>query len=100
MMGEAERLVFPAAAPAESVRPAVAPRRRKFGAPIEAKLHAPPARRGGGPGPDLVGDLARVTARLVLVVAPAGLGKTPLVAQCRLSPAESRAFAWVSLDSG
>jgi LuxR family maltose regulon positive regulatory protein len=98
-MGEAERLVFPAA-PAESVRPAVAPRRRVFGAPIEAKLHAPPARREWVQRPELVGYLARVTARLVLVDAPAGFGKTTLVAQWRLSPAESRAFAWVSLDSG
>ena len=32
--------------------------------------------------------------------APAGFGKTTLVAQWRLSPAESRPFAWVSLDSG
>jgi LuxR family maltose regulon positive regulatory protein len=98
-MGEAERLVFPAD-PAESVRPAVAPRRRIFGAPIEAKLHAPPARREWVQRPELVGYLARVTARLVLVDAPAGFGKTTLVAQWRLSPAESRAFAWVSLDSG
>src|ERR1019366_2546219 len=44
--------------------------------------------------------LAGVTARLVLVDAPAGFGKTTLVAQWRSSPAESRAFAWVSLDPG
>jgi len=100
MMGEAERLVFPAVAPAESVRPVVAPRQRIFGAPIDAKLHAPPARREWVQRPELVGYLARVAARLVLVDAPAGFGKTTLVAQWRLSPAESRAFAWVSLDSG
>ena len=99
-MGEAERLVFPAVGRAGSVRPAVAPRRRMFGAPIEAKLHAPPARREWVQRPELVGYLAGVTARLVLVDAPAGFGKTTLVAQWRLSPAESRAFAWVSLDSG
>ena len=99
-MGEAERLVVPAVVPAESVRPAVAPRQRMFGAPIEAKLHAPPARREWVQRPELVGYLAGGTARLVLVEAPAGFGKTTLVAQWRLSPAESRAFAWVSLDSG
>jgi LuxR family transcriptional regulator, maltose regulon positive regulatory protein len=99
-MGEAERLVFPAVAPAESVRPAVAPRQRLPGAPVEAKLHAPAARREWVQRPELVGYLARVTARLVLVDAPAGFGKTTLVAQWRLSPAESRPFAWVSLDSG
>jgi LuxR family maltose regulon positive regulatory protein len=101
-MGEAERLVFPAVTPAESVRPAVAftSRRRTFGTPIEAKLHSPTARREWVPRPELVGYLAGVTARLVLVDAPAGFGKTTLVAQWRLSPAESRPFAWVSLDSG
>jgi len=101
-MGEAERLVFPAAAPAEPGRPAVAltPRGRTFGSPIEAKLHGPTARREWVPRPELVGYLAGVTARLVLVAAPAGFGKTTLVAQWRLSPAESRPFAWVSLDPG
>ena len=99
-MGEAECLVFPAVTPAESATPAVAPRRRIFGAPIEAKLHAPAARREWVQRPELVGYLAGVTARLVLVDAPAGFGKTTLVAQWRLSPAESRPFAWVSLDSG
>ena len=99
-MGEAECLVFPAVAPGGIGPPAVAPRRRIFGAPVEAKLHAPAARREWVQRPELVGYLARVTARLVLVDAPAGFGKTTLVAQWRLSPAESRAFAWVSLDSG
>ena len=40
------------------------------------------------------------SARLVLVDAPAGFGKTTLIAQWHLSPAESRPFAWISLDSG
>jgi LuxR family transcriptional regulator, maltose regulon positive regulatory protein len=48
----------------------------------------------------LVGYLASLTARLILVDAPAGSGKTTLVAQWRSSPAESRAFAWISLDPG
>jgi len=102
MMAEAERLGFPAVDPAESVTPAVplTSRRLRFAPPIEAKLHSPPARREWVPRPELVGYLAGVTARLVLVDAPAGFGKTTLVAQWRLSPAESRPFAWVLLDSG
>ncbi len=102
MMGEAERLAFPAVAPAELVRPAVAlaSRQRRFGPPIEAKLRSPTARREWVPRPELVGYLAGVTAKLLLVDAPAGFGKTTLVAQWRLSEAESRPFAWVSLDSG
>jgi LuxR family maltose regulon positive regulatory protein len=63
-------------------------------------LHSPTARRGWVPRPELVGYLAGVTAKLLLVDAPAGFGKTTVVAQWRLSPAESRPFAWVSLDSG
>ena len=42
----------------------------------------------------------RATAKLVLVDAPAGFGKTTLVAQWRSSAAETRPFAWVSLDRG
>jgi LuxR family maltose regulon positive regulatory protein len=75
-------------------------RRVSLDAPIEAKLHAPAARREWVEREELVGYLAGVTARLVLVDAPAGFGKTTLVAQWRSSPAESRAFAWVSLDPG
>jgi ATP/maltotriose-dependent transcriptional regulator MalT len=37
---------------------------------------------------------------LILVDAPAGFGKTILVAQWRASLAGSRPFAWVSLDRG
>jgi LuxR family transcriptional regulator, maltose regulon positive regulatory protein len=44
--------------------------------------------------------LAGATTRLVLVDAPAGFGKTTVVAQWRSSPGESRPFAWVSLDEG
>jgi LuxR family maltose regulon positive regulatory protein len=69
--------------------------------PIESKLHAPRERREWVPRPALVQELARAaSAKLVLVDAPAGFGKTTLVAQWRSSPAEHRRFAWVSLDSG
>jgi LuxR family maltose regulon positive regulatory protein len=49
---------------------------------------------------ELVDYLAGVTARLLLIDAPAGFGKTTLVAQWRSSPSESRSFGWVSLDPG
>jgi LuxR family maltose regulon positive regulatory protein len=68
--------------------------------PIETKLHAPAARAGWVERPGLIQALASATARLVLVDAPAGFGKTTVVAQWRSSPDESRPFAWVSLDEG
>lgn len=66
--------------------------------PIETKLHAPDARAEWVERPRLIEYLTDATARLVLVDAPAGFGKTTLVAQWRSSPAEGRPFAWVSLD--
>jgi LuxR family transcriptional regulator, maltose regulon positive regulatory protein len=47
----------------------------------------------------LVQHLTGCTAKLVLVEAPAGFGKSSLVLQWRASPAEGRQFAWVSADS-
>ena len=44
--------------------------------------------------------VAAAAARLILVDAPAGFGKTTLVAQWRASGMESRPFAWLSLDDG
>jgi LuxR family maltose regulon positive regulatory protein len=67
---------------------------------IETKLHAPGARPDWVERPELVQRLAATTARLVLVEAPAGSGKTTLVAQWRSAPIEHRAFAWLSLDRG
>ncbi len=66
--------------------------------PIETKLHAPKVRAEWVERPRLTEYLARAVARLVLVDAPAGFGKTTLVAQWRSSSAERRSFAWVSLD--
>jgi LuxR family maltose regulon positive regulatory protein len=68
--------------------------------PIETKLHAPAARAGWVERPGLIQALASATTRLVLVDAPAGFGKTTVVAQWRSSPDEGRPFAWVSLDEG
>lgn len=48
--------------------------------------------------PVLTGRLADARAKLVLIDAPAGYGKTTLVAQWRRSATEDRPFAWVSLD--
>jgi LuxR family transcriptional regulator, maltose regulon positive regulatory protein len=78
--------------------PAVPRARIGLDVPIETKLHAPNARAEWVERPWLTDYLTRATARLVLVDAPAGFGKTTLVAQWRLSSAERRSFAWVSLD--
>ncbi len=68
--------------------------------PIETKLHPPAARAEWVPRRDLVSHLASSPAKLLLVEAPAGFGKTTLVAQWRSSPAEQRPFGWLSLDQG
>ena len=66
--------------------------------PLETKLRAPRARKDWIQRGELVDYLASVSTSLLLVTAPAGFGKTTLVAQWDASPAENRAFAWVSLD--
>jgi ATP/maltotriose-dependent transcriptional regulator MalT len=68
--------------------------------PIETKLYPPGARAEWVERSALIDELAQTTAKLVLVDAPAGFGKTTLVAQWRSSAAETRPFAWVSLDRG
>ena len=68
--------------------------------PIEAKLHAPGWRQEWVERPGLTDYLARTAARLGLVGAPAGFGKTTVVAQWRARTAQDRRFAWVSLDRG
>ena len=77
-------------------------RRVSLDAPIEieTKLHAPAARNEWVEREELLGYLGGVTASLVLVDAPAGFGKTTLVAQWRAVQSESRSFAWISLDPG
>ena len=68
--------------------------------PVETKLYAPGLRQEWVERAGLVRRLDNNTAKLILVAAPAGFGKTTLVAQWRASTAESRPFAWVSLDRG
>jgi LuxR family transcriptional regulator, maltose regulon positive regulatory protein len=68
--------------------------------PIETKFHAPGPRRDWVERPALVERLIAAAAKLILVDAPAGFGKTTLVAQWRASGLESRPFAWLSLDDG
>ncbi|MGN6174622.1 MAG: LuxR C-terminal-related transcriptional regulator [Streptosporangiaceae bacterium] len=68
--------------------------------PIETKFHPPHPRPEWVNRPGLISALADTDAKLVLLGAPAGFGKTTLVAQWRASAAESRPFAWVSLDRG
>ncbi len=66
--------------------------------PLETKLRAPRARKDWIHRGELVDGLAGVSTSLLLVTAPAGFGKTTLVAQWDASPGEDRSFAWVSLD--
>jgi ATP/maltotriose-dependent transcriptional regulator MalT len=68
--------------------------------PIESKLHAPGPRKEWVRRPALIEYPGASTARLVLVDAPAGFGKTTLVAQWRSAAQEQRPFAWISLDPG
>ena len=65
---------------------------------IETKFHAPGQRKEWVERRQLIQDLAGTAVKLVLVDAPAGFGKTTLVAQWRAAPAEERSFAWISLD--
>jgi LuxR family maltose regulon positive regulatory protein len=67
---------------------------------VETKLHAPAVCPEWMERPDLVRDLDESTARLILIAAPAGYGKTILLAQWRHTAARTRPFAGVSLDPG
>jgi LuxR family maltose regulon positive regulatory protein len=66
--------------------------------PIETKLHAPSSRKEWVERRPLIQALVGAAAKLILVDAPAGFGKTTLVAQWRSSTIEERSFAWLSLD--
>jgi LuxR family transcriptional regulator, maltose regulon positive regulatory protein len=70
------------------------------GLPAAGKFHPPDPRREWVPRQRLIEQLAAGDARLVLVHAPAGFGKTIAVAQWLAAKTQDRAFAWVSLDPG
>ena len=67
---------------------------------LETKLRAPRVRAEWVERTQLVQYLASSTAKLILVDAPAGFGKSTLMAQWRGVPGQSRKFAWVSVDAG
>jgi LuxR family maltose regulon positive regulatory protein len=64
---------------------------------VWSKLQAPVRRRQMA-RPGLVQRCMQAEARLTLVRAPAGWGKSTLLAEWSLSPHESRRFAWLTLD--
>jgi LuxR family transcriptional regulator, maltose regulon positive regulatory protein len=84
----------------ESGATGAAPRLADFGVYIETKLYPPDPRAEWVERQELIGALSASTARLILVDAPAGFGKTTLVAQWRARALRERRFAWVSLDQG
>jgi LuxR family transcriptional regulator, maltose regulon positive regulatory protein len=63
---------------------------------VDVKLAAPVVRRGTVAKADVLARLCKSTLPFVSVVAPAGYGKTTLLA--RWAEADSRPFAWVALD--
>ena len=67
---------------------------------LETKLHIPRRRRGLTPRPRLMQRLNLVTeSALTLVSAPAGFGKTTLLAEwLAAAPADKYPAAWLSLD--
>jgi LuxR family maltose regulon positive regulatory protein len=71
------------------------------GGPLVAtKLHVPELPADRVSRASLVAELRDGSrARLILVSAPAGTGKTTVLASWRADPAEQRAFAWLSLDN-
>ncbi len=62
----------------------------------EAKLAAPAVRPGTVAKADLIAQLCAATVPFATIVAPAGYGKTTLLA--RWAEADPRQFAWVALD--
>jgi LuxR family transcriptional regulator, maltose regulon positive regulatory protein len=63
---------------------------------VEAKLGAPLSRAGTVAKSDVIEGLCTSPLPLVTVIAPAGYGKTTLLA--KWAEADSRPFAWVALD--
>src|SRR5918911_3074432 len=70
------------------------------GSIVQTKLYVPRRRGATVPRPRLSERLSRgIDARLTLVSAPAGFGKTTLLADWLASPSQpERLTAWLSLD--
>ncbi len=67
---------------------------------VETKLHVPPERPGLVARPRLITRLGvGACGRLTLVAAPAGFGKTTLLASWLSRASEDRTVAWLSLDA-
>jgi LuxR family maltose regulon positive regulatory protein len=66
---------------------------------VWTKLHAPVRREHVARAP-LLGELSSARCRLVLVRAPAGWGKSALLADWSACDGEPRPFAWLALDDG
>jgi hypothetical protein len=81
-------------------RPVVEMLRPNLDVLLETKLQAPRVRREWVQRPGLVRVLDDLESKLILVDAPAGYGKTTLLAQWGYEAAASRPFAWISLDRG
>src|SRR5919202_2980210 len=69
---------------------------------LETKLYVPGWRRGLVPRPRLSGRLNQgAESKLTLLSAPAGFGKTTLLAEwLETAEADARSAAWLSLDQG
>src|SRR5712691_8687489 len=84
------------AEPSPAPRPGVAVSDRDV--LLATKLHVPGPRPGFIPRPRLVAALDKGLARgLILVCAPAGFGKTVVLADW--APSRDRPVAWLSLDT-
>ena len=79
-------------------RPVVEIVRSNLDVLLETKLQAPRVRKEWVQRPGLVRNLDDLDPKLILVDAPAGYGKTTLLAQWDAEAAGSRPFAWISLD--
>src|SRR5262245_51276037 len=73
------------------------PARRATSVVLQTKIRPPTPRQGVVARPALVNRLRRDASELVSVVAPAGYGKSTLLAQW--AAAETRSVAWLSLDA-
>ena len=74
--------------------------RPSFDVVLDSKLHIPRIRKDWVKRPALAHELDNIVAKLVLIDAPAGYGKTTLLAQWGSEAAARQPLAWISLDPG